>query len=222
MTAATSAAKPGAWRAYRSLVGVAILAGLAIAGVFEATAPTIAANRAEKLADAIALMLPSLHTWAEYTLDDADGLVPATASQPAMIYAVYDAQSALLGFAIKAGAMGYQDRIQALYGYDPFAQSVVGLEILASLETPGLGSRIATDSRFRANFKALDVSLDPFGQGLDNPIVVVPDGTREQPWEIDAITGATVSSRAIGNLLNTSATRTLPIIQSNLAKLQDG
>jgi electron transport complex protein RnfG len=203
-------------------VGVAVIAGLVIAAVFEATAPRIAANRAEKLAAAMALMLPRVHSWKEYALDDANRLVPAAADQPATIYAVYDADGALLGFTIKAQVMGYQDRILALYGYDPFAANVVGLEILASLETPGLGSRIATDAKFRANFRALDVSLDRSGQRLANPILVVPEGSRRQPWEIDAITGATVSSRAIGKLLNTSATSTLPVIHQNLPRLRDG
>jgi len=222
VTALTRPTPPAAWRAYRSLVGAAILAAFAVAGVFEATGPRIAANRAEKLADAITLILPKAQAWTAYTLGDADQLVPAATSQAAAIFAVYDAQGALLGIAIKAEAMGYQDRIQALYGYDPFTQQVVGLKILASLETPGLGSRIATDARFGANFTALDVKLDPSGQRLDNPLVVVANGTRARPWEIDAITGATVSSRAIGRLLNTSAAHTLPIIQSNLSRLRDG
>jgi len=222
VTSTAAQPRPSAAHAYRTLVGAAILAGLLIASVFEATAPSIAANRAAKLADAIATMLPSQQALIGYALDDAGRLVSATASQPATIYAVYDTREALLGFAIKADGMGYQDRIQALYGYDPFTQRVVGLEILASLETPGLGSRIATDAGFHANFKALDVALDAAGRRLEHPLVVVPQGTREQPWEIDGITGATVSSRAIGRLLNRSTAVTLPVIQTNLKRLQDG
>ncbi|MCB0583886.1 MAG: FMN-binding protein, partial [Phaeodactylibacter sp.] len=35
------------------------------------------------------------------------------------------------------------------------------------------------------------------------------------PWEIDAITGATISSRAIGSILGESTKRWVPVIYNN-------
>ena len=36
---------------------------------------------------------------------------------------------------------------------------MIGLQVLSSNETPGLGDRISKDAAFRKNFEALDASL---------------------------------------------------------------
>lgn len=222
MSIRNDASEATTWAAHRILVGTAMVAGLAIAGVFEATAPTIAANRAARLEAAISRVLPGASTWNRYALDNTGHLVQPDANIPATIYEARDDEGNHLGYAIRAHVMGYQDRIEAIYGYDPITDTVVGLEILASLETPGLGSRIATDAQFRANFEALDVSLDVTGTALVHAVTVVQAGKPPQPWEINAITGATVSSRAVARLFNESAARALPAIHSHRQTLDDG
>jgi electron transport complex protein RnfG len=47
---------------------------------------------------------------------------------------------------------------------------------------------------------------------LLNEIITVKHGTKKHPWEIDAISGATVSSKAIGKMLNNSAKKQFPRI----------
>lgn len=47
---------------------------------------------------------------------------------------------------------------------------------------------------------------------LLNEIITVKHGTKKHPWEIDAISGATVSSKAIGKMLNKSAKIQFPRI----------
>ena len=59
--------------------------------------------------------------------------------------------------------MGYQDFIRLLYGYSFDAEAIVGVRILESRETPGLGDRIETDPEFVNNFLGLDVSLNAAG-----------------------------------------------------------
>ena len=44
--------------------------------------------------------------------------------------------------------MGYQDVIRVLYGYSFAEEAVVGIRVLESKETPGLGTRIETDPDF--------------------------------------------------------------------------
>jgi electron transport complex protein RnfG len=67
------------------------------------------------------------------------------------------------------------------------------MEVLESRETPGLGDKIYKDLEFVAGFSAL--SIEP-------EIVAVKKGTKSQPNEIDAITGATISAKAIVRIIN--------------------
>ncbi len=106
--------------------------------------------------------------------------------------------------------MGYADIIRVLYGYDPRRQSIVGLRVLESRETPGLGDKIETDQSFIANFAAPDVSLNADGTGLANPIEATKHGEKTHLWQVDAITGATISSFAIAEILRNSATTWVP------------
>ena len=59
-----------------------------------------------------------------------------------LVHAGYDETGRLVGLALPARAMGYQDQIHALYGYSPEQEAIVGLRVLESRETPGLGDRI--------------------------------------------------------------------------------
>ncbi|MCP4301969.1 MAG: FMN-binding protein, partial [Gammaproteobacteria bacterium] len=80
-----------------------------------------------------------------------------------------------------------------LYGYTPEQKRVLGMEVLESRETPGLGDKIYKDADFVGSFSAL--STEP-------EIVAVKKGTKSQPNEIDAITGATISSKAVVRIIN--------------------
>ena len=114
-----------------------------------------------------------------------------------MVYAGYDENDKLVGIAVPASGMGFADVLKVLYGYDPEKQAVVGFYVLESKETPGLGDKIEKDPNFLANFSALDVSLSDNFSEIKNTVVPVKNGAKKNPWEIDGITGATISSRAI-------------------------
>ena len=72
------------------------------------------------------------------------------------------------------------------------------MEILDSRETPGLGDKIYKDAVFVANFSNLVA---------DPEIVTVKKGTRSAPNEVDAITGATISSKAVVRIINEGQAR---------------
>lgn len=219
MTAGTDV--HGTTAMYRSLVGVGMICALVIVFVFQFTAPIIAKNRAEALEAAIFEVLPEAKSRRSLTLTDGQRLTPVTGDAGGLpIYAGYDEGERLVGFAIEAAGMGYQDTIRVLYGYSPNRQAIVGIQILESKETPGLGDRIEKDPEFLKNFVALDVSLTNDRTALANPIEVVKSGEKEQPWQIDGITGATISSVAIGEILGRSASQWLPKLDTSLADLQ--
>ena len=91
-----------------------------------------------------------------------------------------------------AAGPGFQDTIKLLYGLDAAGEKVIGLYVLESRETPGLGDRIYKDPKFVAEFAALAVE----------PAIKLVKGHGAEPNEVDAITGATISSRAVVKILN--------------------
>jgi electron transport complex protein RnfG len=73
---------------------------------------------------------------------------------------------------------------------------------------------------FLENFKALDARLNDARDGLAHAIVAVKHGTKTQPWQVDAISGATVSSKAVGRALNDSAQQVVPALTARLPELK--
>ena len=68
--------------------------------------------------------------------------------------------------------------------------------------------------------KNLDVSLDENGDQLKNRVVTVKSGEKEEPWQISCITGATISSVAIGKILGESTSSWIPVIYQELDKIK--
>ena len=118
--------------------------------------------------------------------------------------------------------MGYQDNIRILYAYSFDLSAIVGMKVLDSKETPGLGDRVEIEPHFLASFDALDARLNAAGDALANPIVTVKQGEKTEPWHIDGITGATITSEAIGNILNESANEWLPALERDSASIAQG
>lgn len=203
---------PSSWHMLRALGGVGTLCGLLIAVVFQGTLPTIERNKAIALEKAVLKVLPG--AVAQRPLEAAD--------LPSGLYAGYAADGHLVGVAIEAAGQGFQDQIRLLYGYDPVAQRVVGMEVLESRETPGLGDKIMLDADFIANFTALDVRLDDASTGLLHPVEAVKKGAKEHPWQVDGITGATISAVAVADIIGTSAARALPAITAHLRTEEKG
>ena len=218
-------AAPSIWPMYRAMVGVGVLCGLLIVTVYQVTAPVIAQNRAEFLREAIFRVLPAATSSATFELTDS-GFVrvegDAEDGSAQKVYAGYDDNEQLIGVAVEARGMGYADVIALIYGYSFSEEAIVGIQVLESKETPGLGDKIETDPEFLANFERLDVSLDADGSGLANRIVAVKSGEKTEAWEVDGITGATISSVAIAKILDESAERWIPEIRRHLGDMQGG
>ncbi len=198
-----------------SMTGIGTVCALLIALTFEGTKPRIERLKKIALEEAIYQVIPDVSTMVAY--DFTDGELVQSVAQPSL-YAGYSENGELKGFAIAASGMGYADKIRILYGYDPFAEAVTGLHILESKETPGLGDKIGKDPEFLKNFISLDATLNADQTVLVNEIKAVKYGQKEQAWEIDGITGATISSRAIGDIIQSSGSELFPVIQENLDK----
>jgi electron transport complex protein RnfG len=205
------------WPMYRAMVGVGLLCGLLIVAVFQWTRPVIARNRAEALQRAIFEVLPQASSSATFRrVGERFEATRGAAEDASLVHAAYDDEERLVGVAVEASAMGYQDVIRLLYGYSVAEQAIVGIRVLESRETPGLGDKIETDPGFRANFERLDVSVTEGQDALAHPIELVKPGQKQHPWEVDGITGATISSAAVTHALATSASQWVPAIRRRL------
>lgn len=223
-------------------LGVAgFLSGLIIVGVYEWTLPKVLAHQAEALRLAVLEVLPGSATMRP--LVEADGVwqvapeagtaatggiqsgeatsegAPASdggsgdergggqeAPRGQRAFAAFDASGQLVGYAFEGEGAGFQDVIRLLYGFDPKSRRVVGMRILESRETPGLGDKIYKDAKFVANFDALAV---------DPAVVLVKGAGSGADHEVHAITGATISSRAVVGIVSATQARwdaTLPAL----------
>ena len=218
--------QPNSWHMIRALGGIGVLCALLIVLTFQATLPVITRNKAEALERAIFKVLPGATKRTTFEIMDgqlrpvAADAVPAPGTE--RVYVGYDADGALVGVAIEAAGQGFQDVIRLLYGYAPQRQQVIGMEVLESKETPGLGDKIIKDANFVANFAALDVTLAADGKGLAHAVEAVKNGKKVQPWQIDGITGATISSVAVAKIIHTSTSRVVPILMPQLVRLERG
>ncbi|HJP35622.1 MAG TPA: FMN-binding protein [Gammaproteobacteria bacterium] len=207
----------------RTLALVAMFSGFLIVLVVQATEPRIAENKQRALERAVFEVLPGATTSVTFSVLP-EGLKRMAADGNRFggpkAYAGYNEDGTLAGVALEAEGQGYQHIIRILYGYSPDQQILTGMTVLESKETPGLGDKIAKSPEFLANFAALDVRVDPGGQSLLHAIETVKHGAKTDTWQIDGITGATISSVAIGKMLGASAQAMVPFINEHRAELE--
>ena len=157
------------------LIG-AVTAGL-LAGVNSITAPMIEQLNQQKQIDAMTAVVPDADTAVAVDYVDPNGV----------ILEVYKTDSA---YAIKVAAPGgFSGSIEMMVGVDA-AGNVLGISIINHSETAGLGA-IAADKTtkgeaFRSQFA-----------GVSGSVSVAKDG-----GTVEAITGATITSRAVCNGVN--------------------
>ena len=111
----------------------------------------------------------------EYKPLDAEGAV----------YGAYDENGSMIGVVVTTVSSGYGGKIEVMTGIKSNGQ-VSGVNILSMEETPGLGARGKEDS-FLKQYKGMD----------NSNIAVSKDG-----GEINALSGATITSRAITRAVN--------------------
>lgn len=198
---------------FKAMVGIGVVCALLIVLTFEFTLPVIKQNKTEALEKAVFKVIPGATQKQNFKITD-NGFEPLTKEEKnvQLVYAGYDDNDKLLGVAVEASGQGFQDVIDILYGYSPEKQQIIGFYVLESRETPGLGDKIQTDEDFLKNFEALDVSLVDDLSAIANPVNPVKNGTKVNPYEVDCITGATISSKAIGNLISNSSQQKIPNI----------
>jgi len=122
------------------------------------------------------------------------------------LYLGYDEEGkTILGYAFPVGGPGFWGPVFGMVAVDSEASKILGIAFYKHAETPGLGARI-TEDWFKDQFKGLPIFPVEEGKKI---FYLKPEGTGEAPNELDAVTGATGTSRAVEGFLNNGLDRYL-------------
>lgn len=171
------------------VIFLGLLYGGALAGVQTSLGPRIEQNRRAETYRVIPQIVPGADAaqTTERTLTGRDG-------KPSRVYRVHTAGGQLAGWVLPAGGLGFADRIDLLVGLDPELHTITGIYVLEQKETPGLGNFISSES-FRGRFA---------GMSADESLMVVKETPTAGNNEILALSGATISSESVANIVNTA------------------
>jgi electron transport complex protein RnfG len=122
------------------------------------------------------------------------------------VYRAKDAAGRLVGWVVKTSGQGFNGPIDLLLAIDPAGERIIGFDVLAHTETPTVGDRI-TQVAFRRRVA---------GASAAQPLVITRVAPRA-PAEVQAITGATISSRSVVAIINAA----LSDVRTVLPTLQD-
>lgn len=164
------------------LTFVCLLCAFSLALVQGSAEEKIKSNAAQRIKEAITNLAPNSQVIEELFFEQDT------------VYELKNERNTLIGYAFSAQGQGYQGQIKILAVVNPSLSRLEGIEVVDSLETPGLGAKIQ-DEPFSSQFKGLNL-----GESIES----VKDAATEahSNSQIEAITGATVSSRAVVNILN--------------------
>lgn len=111
-------------------------------------------------------------------------------------FAVLDGSGNTVAYAVSTGAKGYGGTIKVMTGISAQDGSIIAVNVYDnSDETPGLGAK-TSDEKFSGQFG---------GNKTDNGFVVAKDADKSpESTRVDAVTGATISSRAVVNAVNSA------------------
>ena len=174
---------------------LATVFGTALAGIQVKLSPVIEANKIrETMKEVPGLVLGKAADTGDLAINSR--VIEIEKNGISKFYPVYDVRlkdGSLAGHVAKATGQGYADKIEVLLGLDAGGSKITGLFILDQKETPGLGNRIL-EKPWRDQFT---------DKQSGTPLVVVKAKTG-QGNEVDGISGATISSRAVTGIVNTT------------------
>jgi electron transport complex protein RnfG len=167
------------------LTSIGIISGALLMAVNLLTKDRIAYNKQKEIEGAIIRVIPGTRA-SQKIYEEKDFTV----------YQGEDDQGNLLGFAINTAAAGFQDKILYIFGLNTQLTRINSLYVLGQKETPGLGAKISDQKAFLQFWESKD---------CDQPLSLrKPAVEKEQlaSSEVNTVTGATVSSRAVLTSVN--------------------
>lgn len=177
---------------------ITVVSAAVLAAVSQVTAGPIAEARRAKTLNALKQVLPPFDNAPDQEMSVVSDVDPATlpAAKRDRLPQVYPARKGgeLVGVAVRVtDPNGYAGDVTYMVGLkgDPVTPTVIGYDVLSHKETPGLGTKLK-DAPFKGQFEGL-------AYPAAGDLKVKKDG-----GTIDAITGATISSRTATAAVNTA------------------
>jgi Na+-transporting NADH:ubiquinone oxidoreductase subunit C len=174
------------------MVGITFVAISAVSALYLATASTVARNETLFMKRAVAQAANRGDAASSRELLDwYDARVTPVPSEGTPRYLrVQNENGQVESFVFVREGTGLWGPITAVCGMDAALKSFTGVSFVKHNETPGLGARISEDW-FRQQII-----------GKRAPLTLVPEKTQsDKPTEIDGITGATITSTAVRDIL---------------------
>ena len=171
-----------------TLTVISLVTAAVLGGVNAVTKDPIAAINAQKTQDAMAAVVsdPTVFQAVEAIPQEA---VDAAASYGGTLTELYDGQGA--GYVLKVVASGSQGNIEMMVGVDGDGV-VTGVSIVDNSETAGIGSKVMENEPLASGTGVLDQFAGKSAA----------DGTLAVGTNVEAITGATVSTRGVTTGVN--------------------
>jgi Na+-translocating ferredoxin:NAD+ oxidoreductase subunit G len=169
-------------------------AGLLIATVHEKTLPSIQRYADLKVEGAVNEVLGKpfrLETL--YLIADKLSKEPPAGVEPRTVpkaYVGYNDKGERVGVAVEAAEPGFADEIRLMVGFDLRTSALTGFSVLGQKETPGLGDKIEKNGAWVQRFR-----------GKVTPIKGSKNAATDAST-VQTITGATISSRAVIQIIN--------------------
>lgn len=165
-----------------------VVAGL-LGGVNAITADKIAASNWQKTVEAMSAVVadPASTNFSD-AMELTDAMTAAATAAGGTLDSVYEAQvnGQAVGYAVKVVSSGSQGNIEMMVGVDTDG-TVTGVSIVKNSETAGIGSKVMANEPLATGVGVLDQFVGKSAA----------DGTLAVGVNVDAITGATVSSRGV-------------------------
>ena len=177
---------------------LSVIFGSALALMYAATNPAYITNQEKATLESIGKTIPGA--------DKAENLQTSEVKsiEGYKVYRIFDSSQGgdetLLGWAYVAKGKGFGGDIKLLIGLNAQADGLVGIDVLEDVETPGFGNYINDEERWKSKFRPRDGKT----LSLDRNLVVIKS-TAKKDYQIQAITGATISSKAVVAIINDSA-----------------
>jgi len=170
--------------------------GLLIAVTNAALSPRIEQNRINKLNRLTRGLLVEAENFIELDTEIEIESIQGK-KEKVTIYRAVSETGECVGWSFNAAGPGFADKIELVVAVDKDFEKLAGFDVLASNETPGFGDQIKYDY-FQDQFK---------GAPADEITLVRTGDAKKIDSEIVAISGATVSSEAVVEIINNSVTQ---------------
>ena len=178
------------------LIVASFFFGLLIAVTNAALSPKIEQNKINKRNRLVGALLPEAE---KFILLDEDIEIESLRGKKEKIevYQAMSEEDECVGWSFNAAGSGFADKIELVVAVDKDFEKLAGFDVLSSNETPGFGDQIKYDY-YRDQFA---------GAPAEELKLVMSGDPKKIDAEIVAISGATVSSEAVVEIINNFLTQ---------------